>query len=134
LESGGFLITQMGSAAGGEPGRVVEFDKHLHLVGAWPIRPPRDGLNPHGISARPDINLMVTSDFMMPSSSLNIVPGDPMLRGAIRVWDLEERRIVRTIRIPDAIGTMDVKLIPDDPHARIHHRYVRRICVPGEYN
>jgi selenium-binding protein 1 len=118
LENGGFLITQMGSASGGEPGRVAEFDKHLHLVGEWPVHPPRDGFNPHGISARPDINLMVTSDFMMPASSLNVVPGDPMLRGAIRVWDLEERRIVRTIRLPDAIGTMDVRLIPGDPQRR----------------
>jgi len=118
LKNGGFLITQMGSASGGEPGRVAEFDKNLHLIQEWPARPPRDGFNPHGISARPELNLMVTSDFMMPASSLNIVPGDPMLRGAIRVWDLEERRIVRTISIPDAIGTMDVKLIPGDDQRR----------------
>ena len=118
LQRGGFLITQMGSAAGGEPGRVAEFDNNLHLIQEWPTRPPRDGFNPHGISARPELNLMVTSDFMMPASSLNIVPGDPMLRGAIRVWDLEERKIVRTVRIPDAIGTMDVKLIPGDPQRR----------------
>lgn len=118
LPHGGFLITQMGSATGGDPGRVVEFDKGLHLIQEWPTRPPRDGFNPHGISARPELNLMVTSDFMMPASSLNIVPGDPMLRGAIRVWNLDERRIVRTITIPDAIGTMDVKLIPGDPQRR----------------
>src|SRR5262252_541167 len=118
LEDGGFLITQMGSAAGGEPGRVAEFDRNLRLVNEWPLHPPAQGFNPHGISARPELNLMVTSDFMMPASSLNIVPGDPLLRGAIRVWDLEERRIVRTIQLPDAIGTMDVKLIPGDPHRR----------------
>jgi 56kDa selenium binding protein (SBP56) len=118
LEDGGFLITQMGSAAGGEPGRVAEFNKRLQRVGEWPVHPPQEGFNPHGISARPELNLMVTSDFMMPASSLNIVPGDPLLRGAIRVWDLEERKIVRTIQLPDAIGTMDVKLIPGDPHRR----------------
>ena len=118
LEDGGFLITQMGSAAGGEPGRVAEFNKRLQRVGEWPVHPPQDGFNPHGISARPELNLMVTSDFMMPASSLNIVPGDPLLRGAIRVWNLEERKIVRTIQLPDAIGTMDVKLIPGDPHRR----------------
>lgn len=118
LEDGGFLITQMGSATGGEPGRVAEFDKGLHRAGEWPMHPPQDGFNPHGISARPELNLMVTSDFMMPASSLNVVPGDPVLRGAIRVWDLEERKIVRTIQIPDAIGTMDVKLIPGDPQRR----------------
>jgi len=118
LEKGGFLITQMGSPTGGEPGRVAEFDKDLHFVHEWPVRPPQNGFNPHGVSARPDLNLMVTSDFMMPSSSLNTMPGDPMLRGSIRVWDLKERRIVRTIQMPDAIGTMDVKLIPGDPQGR----------------
>jgi selenium-binding protein 1 len=41
LERGGFLITQMGSADGGEPGRVAEFDKDLHLVREWPTRPPK---------------------------------------------------------------------------------------------
>jgi selenium-binding protein 1 len=61
---------------------------------------------------------MVTSDFIDPASPLNIVPGDPILRGAIRVWDLEKRSIVRTVRIPDAIGTMDVRLIPGDPLGR----------------
>jgi selenium-binding protein 1 len=34
------------------------------------------------------------------------------------VWDFEERKIIRTIPIPDAIGTMDVKLIPGDPEGR----------------
>ena len=61
---------------------------------------------------------MVTSDFMMPASSLNIVPGDPLLRGIIRVWDFKKRAIVRTIEIPGAMGTMDVKLIPKDPRGR----------------
>ena len=118
LDEGGFLITQMGSHTGGEPGRVAEFDKDLRFVHEWPRRPPQDGFNPHGVSARPELNLMVTSDFMMPASSLNIMPGDPMLRGSIRVWDLKERKIVSTIQMPDAIGTMDVKLIPGDPKGR----------------
>jgi selenium-binding protein 1 len=118
LPKGGFLITQMGSATGGSPGRVAEFDKRLQLVREWPDTPPADGFNPHGISARPELNLMVTSDFIDPASTLNVVPGDPILRGAIRVWDLEKRDIVRTVRISDAIGTMDVRLIPGDPLGR----------------
>jgi len=118
LKNGGFLVTQMGDHAGGTPGRVAEFDGGLRMVGEWPVDPPEHDFNPHGISARPDLNLMVTSDFMMPASSLNIVPGDPLLRGSIRVWDLENRSIVRTVAIPDAIGTMDVKLIPKDPQGR----------------
>jgi hypothetical protein len=61
---------------------------------------------------------MVTADFILPSSTLNVVLGDPVLRGAIRVWDFENREIVRTIQIPSAVGTMDVKLIPGDPQGR----------------
>src|SRR5499427_6887580 len=118
LQDGGFLVTQMGSHTGGVPGRVAEFDGDLRLVGEWPVNPPEHDFNPHGISARPERNLMVTSDFMMPDSSLNVVPGDPLLRGSIRVWDLHKRSIVRTIVIPSAIGTMDVKLIPNDPRGR----------------
>ena len=118
LKEGGFLVTQMGSHEGGTPGRVAEFDRHLQMVAEWPTDPPMHDFNPHGISARPDLNLMVTSDFMMPASSLNVVPGDPLLRGIIRVWDLQNRSIVRTIEIPAATGTMDVKLIPRDPLGR----------------
>jgi selenium-binding protein 1 len=118
LKGGGFLVTQMGSHTGGTPGRVAEFDSRLRLVGEWPANPPQHDFNPHGISARPEINLMVTSDFMMPASSLNVVPGDPLLRGIIRVWNFRKRSIVRTIEIPSALGTMDVKLIPGDPRGR----------------
>jgi hypothetical protein len=118
LRAGGFLVTQMGSASGGAPGRVAEFDHRLQLVHEWPDNPPQDGFNPHGIDARPELNLLVTSDFILPSSSLNIVPGDTVLRGSIRVWDFADRTIVRTITIPGALGTMDVKLIPGDPLGR----------------
>jgi len=118
LEAGGFLVTMMGSATGGSPGRVAEFDASLALVHEWPDAVPADGFNPHGISARPEINLMVTSDFIDPASTLNAVAGDPVLRGAIRVWDLAQRRILRTVAIPGAPGTMDVKLIPGDPLRR----------------
>ena len=111
-------MTQMGSHTGGTPGRVAEFNADLQLVGEWPSNPPEHDFNPHGISARPELNLMVTADFMMPVSSLNVVPGDPLLRGSIRVWDLQSRSIVRTIVIPTAVGTMDVKLIPKDPQGR----------------
>src|SRR5207302_247856 len=36
LPDGGFLVTQMGSANGNAPGRVVEFDRKLRRVGSWP--------------------------------------------------------------------------------------------------
>src|SRR5215475_11872903 len=96
LENGGFLITQMGSSEGMAPGRVAEFDGSMHFVAnhfgpmtlfqEWPTSPPLDGFNPHGISARPEMNLMMTSDFILPSSTLMPSMG-PVLRGSVRIWD-----------------------------------------------
>jgi hypothetical protein len=118
LPGGGFLVTMMGGAQGHAPGRVAEFDGNLSLVHEFPDDPPADGFNPHGIAVRPEINLMVTSDFICPSTTLNAVPGGLDLRGSVRVWDLGRREILRTIDIPGAGGTIDVKLIPDDRHER----------------
>lgn len=130
IENGGFLITQMGSADGSAPGRVAEFDGRLHFVAnhfgnmsmfqEWPSNPPLDGFNPHGISARPDLNLMMTSDFILPISTLAGSAG-PVLRGSVRIWDYRARRITNTILLtsPDggpALGTMDVKMLPKDRH------------------
>ncbi|MBV8071484.1 MAG: hypothetical protein JO270_16365 [Acidobacteriaceae bacterium] len=120
LHGGGFLVTMMGGAQGHAPGRVVEFNKDLKLIAEHPDAPPEDGFNPHGISVRPELNLMLTSDFICPSTTLHAVPGPLDLRGSIRVWDFRERRIVRTVRIPNAGGTIDVQLIPGDPLARAY--------------
>lgn len=129
IENGGFLITQMGSATGMAPGRVAEFDGRLHFVAnhfgtvslfqEWPTKPPLDGFNPHGISARPDLNLMMTSDFILPSSTLMSSMG-PVLRASVRIWNYRERKITKTVELfaPDgspAQGTMDVKMLPKDP-------------------
>ena len=130
IENGGFLITQMGSATGMAPGRVAEFDGRMHFVAnhfglmslfqEWPATPPLDGFNPHGISARPDLNLMMTSDFILPSSTLMGSMG-PVLRGSVRIWNYRERKITKTVDLfaPDgspAQGTMDVKMLPHDSH------------------
>jgi hypothetical protein len=118
MPGGGFLVTQMGSATGGTPGRLAEFDRRLRLVGEHPAVPPSDGFNPHGISARFDLNLLVTSDFIDPVTTLDVWPGPVVLRGALRFWDLAARRITRTVFLPDAAGSMDVKFIPGDAHGR----------------
>ena len=120
MPNGGFLITQMGAANGNSPGRVVEFDGKLRRVGSWPPSPPLDGFNPHGISVRPDLNMMMTSDFILPASTLNVVPGPPVLPNTIRVWDFKQRTIVKTIEAPEAVGTMDVKMIPRDIRGRAY--------------
>jgi len=118
LPHGGFLVTQMGSATGGAPGRLAEFDRHLRLVAEYPENPPSDGFNPHGISADFGRNLLVTSDFINPVTTLNLWPGPIELRGALRFWDLAQREITRTVFLPEPLGSMDVKLIPGDPHGR----------------
>ena len=118
LPQGGFLVTMMGGANGHAPGRVAEFDRNLRLVAEYPDAPPNDGFDPHGISVRPELNLMVTSDFICPSTTLHAMPGGLDLKGSIRVWDLQQRKILRTIHIPNAGGTIDVRLIPRDPLAR----------------
>lgn len=118
LPDNGFLITNMGSGTGGTPGRVVEVNSQDQIVHEWPDHPPTDGFNPHGISIRPDFNLMITSDFVDPASTLNVVPGAPVFRGSVRVWNLSKRTIIRTIHIPGAPGTMDCRLIPFDPQGR----------------
>jgi len=120
LPEGGFLVTMMGGANGHAPGRVVEFDRNLTLVAEHPATPPEDGFNPHGISVRPELNLMVTSDFICPSTTLHAVPGNLDLRGSIRVWDYRSRKILRTVDIPNAGGTIDVQLIPDDRRGRAY--------------
>jgi selenium binding protein SBP56 len=118
LPDGGFLVTMMGGANGHSPGRVVEFNRELKIVAEHPANPPAEGFNPHGISVRSDLNLMVTSDFICPTSTLHSTPGGLDLRGSVRVWDLARREIVRTIDVPGAGGTIDVKLIPGDPEGR----------------
>jgi hypothetical protein len=120
IPGGGYLVTMMGGPQGHHPGRVVEFDRRLRLVAEHPAHPPDDGFNPHGISVRPDLNLMVTSDFICPSTTLHAVPGGLDLRGSIRVWELSSRRIKKTIQVPGAGGTIDVKLIPGDHHGRAY--------------
>jgi selenium-binding protein 1 len=118
LPRGGFLITMMGGANGHAPGRVAEFDHRLRLVKEYPQNPPADGFNPHGIDVRPELNLMVTSDFICPSSTLHGVAGGLELRGSVRVWNFDRREIVRSIQVGDGAGTIDVKLIPNDRKQR----------------
>ena len=119
LPGGGFLVTNMGSASGGAGGRLVEFDKDLNLVAEHPSVLPADGgFNPHGIDADFSRNLLVTSDFVNPVTTLNAFQGDIQLRSSLRFWDLGARTITRSVFLPDNAGTMDAKLIPGDKNGR----------------
>jgi hypothetical protein len=122
LSNGGFFGTFMGSPDGANPGRLVEYDAHQQFVQAWPLDPPADGFDPHGLAIDEARNLIVTSDFVCPLHTL-LVPdgGEVILRGTVRVWDFAKRSIVRTIVVGDPAnpsGTIDVGLIPGDRHLR----------------
>jgi hypothetical protein len=122
LSTGGFLATFMGGPQGSQPGRVVEYDADLNYIRAWPAELPADGFNPHGIAVDETHNLMVTSDFICPLLTLHVHNGDQVeLRGSIRVWDLAQRAITKTVVVGDPAhpaGTIDVHLIPHDPLLR----------------
>jgi selenium-binding protein 1 len=122
LDNGGFLVSFMGGANGAHPGRVVEYDAGLSFVRAWPVDPPTDGFNPHGLSIDEAHNVMVTSDFICPLRTLHVHGGDAAdLRGSVRVWDLASRAITQTILVGNPAhpaGTMDIQLIPHDRRLR----------------
>jgi hypothetical protein len=122
LDNGGFLVSFMGGANGAHPGRVVEYDAGLSFVRAWPVDPPTDGFNPHGLSIDEAHNVMVTSDFICPLRTLHVHGGDAAdLRGSVRVWDLASRAITQTIAVGNPArpaGTMDIQLIPHDRRLR----------------
>lgn len=120
LSTGGFLATFMGGPAGMHPGRVVAYDAQRNVVQTLPT-PADDAeypFNPHGISIDEANNVMVTSDYVCPVSTLHVGGGVPHLDGSIRVWDLAKRSVVRTIPVGDMVGTMDVRLIPGDARHR----------------
>lgn len=112
-----FLLSNMGSAAGGSPGRIARVDSDGNVLAEYPENPPPD-FNPHGVQVRTDLNLMATCDYVDPASTLNMVPGGVVLRSSIRIWNLKEMKIVNTIYTPAGSGTMDCKMYNKDPRAR----------------
>ena len=60
----------MGSPDGANPGRLVEYDANQHYVQAWPLDPPADGFDPHGLAIDEAHNLILTSDFICPAHTL----------------------------------------------------------------
>jgi WD40 repeat protein len=102
LSDGSFFGTFMGSPDGENPGRLVECDANQHYVQAWPLNPPADGSDPHGLAIDETHNLILTSDFICPQHTLNVTGGDEViLRGSVRVWDFEKRTIVSKIVVGD---------------------------------
>jgi hypothetical protein len=119
LGDGGYLVTDMGSPTGGAPGRVVELNAQMQITHEWPSNPPA-GFDPHGLTTNVQHNLMLTSDFVDPATTLNSDPGPVVFRGTVRVWNFSQRKITRTIAVPGTPGLMEVRFIPGDPQARAY--------------
>ena len=120
LPNGGFLVTMMGSATGGSPGRIAEFDRCMRLVAEHPSNPP-NGFNPHGIHMRTDINVVASSDFLVPATSLIGFPGGLALSSTVRFFDypsFDQLAVVSLPVAPTLNGTLDVKFILGDSDAR----------------
>ncbi|GAB4813049.1 hypothetical protein N2152v2_000095 [Parachlorella kessleri] len=113
LPGGGFLVTMMGSATGGSPGRVAKINPDLTVQGEYPASPPT-GLNPHGIAVDFKRRRMVTGDYLLPASTL-IPTNGPVLRTTFRVWDLDSMEIISTFNAGHvaAAGFMDARLLGD---------------------
>lgn len=113
LPGGGFLVTMMGSATGGSPGRVVKINPNLTVQGEYPANPPPE-FNPRGIAVDFKRRRMVTGDYLLPSSTLTPTNG-PVLRTTFRVWDLDSMEIISTFNAGPvaAAGFMDARLLGD---------------------
>ncbi|EYE98608.1 uncharacterized protein EURHEDRAFT_493346 [Aspergillus ruber CBS 135680] len=117
---GGFYITYMGSALGTSPGRLIETDENFDIIHEWPedlestLNILGEQHSPHGLSIDWDKKLILTSDFVEP---ISILKPSPAVRHAdtLRLWDLDTKKILNTITIPDAGGIQDVKFIPGNP-------------------
>ncbi|EPS39639.1 hypothetical protein H072_6558 [Dactylellina haptotyla CBS 200.50] len=116
---GGFFITHMGSAAGTNLGRLTEWDNSGNLIAEFPslldlagtVNILKDQFTPHGLSADFNKNILLTSDFVVPLSTLKPTLGIQKAN-TLRLWNYSSRTIISTITIPNGGGIQDVKFIP----------------------
>ncbi|KAK6522433.1 hypothetical protein TWF281_002994 [Arthrobotrys megalospora] len=121
---GGFFITHMGSAGGTDLGRLTEWDASGNLIGEWPsildvagtANILKDQFSPHGLSIDYQKNIILTSDFVVPLSTLKPSLGIQKAN-TLRLWNLAQRKIISTLTIPNGGGIQDVKFIPGNPES-----------------
>ncbi|KAF3922229.1 hypothetical protein ABW20_dc0100179 [Dactylellina cionopaga] len=114
----------MGSAAGTDVGRLTEWDSNGNLIGEFPRLLDLPGtanvlasqFSPHGLSIDFAKNIILTSDFVVPLSTLKPTTGIQKAN-TLRLWNLAQRKIINTILIPNGGGIQDVKFIPGNPES-----------------
>ncbi|KAF2465069.1 uncharacterized protein BDR25DRAFT_240865 [Lindgomyces ingoldianus] len=121
---GGFFITYMGSAVGSSPGRLVETDANFNIIHEWPedvsstLNILGEQFSPHGLSVDWNKKIILTSDFVVPVTILKPASALGIQRAnTLRLWELDSRKIISTITIPNGQGIQDVKFIPGNPES-----------------
>lgn len=135
---GGFFITYMGckphhslsrprynlanmcpAAVGSSPGRLVETDANFNIIHEWPedvsstLNILGEQFSPHGLSIDWNKKIILTSDFVVPVTILKPASALGIQRAnTLRLWELDSRKIISTITIPNGQGIQDVKFIP----------------------
>jgi WD40 repeat protein len=109
----------MGSAVGTSPGRLVETDADFNIIAEHPkLTDIESNLNilgeqfsPHGLSIDWEKKLILTSDFVVPITILKPTLGIQHAN-TLRLWNLDSKKILSTITIPNGGGIQDIKFIP----------------------
>lgn len=147
LSGGNMIATFMGSGgptvppALTTPGGLLEFTPDGKIVaeheaavknGPAHYRTGEDtGLlaNPHGISVREDLNVLVTSDFADPVSlaTADFSEGKQKFRSTVRVWDLKERKVRKVVQVPDG-PRKEKRPVDEEPEGLM---MVRLLNKPG---
>jgi hypothetical protein len=131
--------TRIGNGFAGSPGEVVRLDSNGRTVYEAPATPKSgeteqrcDNIpalpaatcaNPHGIQAREDLDVLITSDYNEPRNIiLNPVaaPSSYLRRPTVRTWDISN---------PDKPKLKAVSFLPDGPRAGrvVHHEEPRAV-------
>lgn len=109
----------MGSAVGSAPGRLVETDANFNIIHEWPedvestLNILGEQFNPHGLTIDWNKKIILTSDFVVPVTILKPASAIGIQKAnTLRLWELDSRKIISTITIPNGQGIQDVKFIP----------------------
>lgn len=115
----------MGAADGGTPGSVAVFatSSQSSFVGIFPeVAPVNSTMNPHGIDINVQSDMLITTDYIEPSSTLLAGPtnGSVVGRTSLTIWTLSNMSVSHVVHIKELAnrsmnggksGFMDVKVL-----------------------
>ncbi|GAQ78976.1 hypothetical protein KFL_000220080 [Klebsormidium nitens] len=122
LSDGTFLLSSLGTRAGTAEGAITVLSATGTILGEYPLVPPLESFDPHGITVREDLDLFITTDFIEPASALSLTQllfGGIRYQKTIRKWRLSTKEIIGTWTVDDKAGPLTNYFIPNDPYGRI---------------